>query len=677
MTSRSESYGLTEPNRESAASTGRLGRDGIGRVRFAVLAILLLGHLLFSVFAVAPGHFVSDEGIYHQMAKAFADNGSLTLWPEYREFPSPELRTWNHVVGKDGSLQSQYPYLHPVIAWPFYEIAGFRGLFAMNAIAYVIVAAVCFLLAERLWTNRRIAADAVILLTLATYAWQYSQAAWSQMSSSAFLLAALYLGVCAVQHGTGRGAAGYALAAGMAIGLGAGIRLDVIFIAPALFIPLLFDSPPRFRVAGAMLLGLIPGMLLLSITNYAKFGIFRPLTYGRSSGAVSIWPYIPLMAIAATMFATIWIFTRESIWPILLRHRLGLAVAGLLTGATVLFLFPSIAAISWRLVRGTSIVVLDLSMIDPSVGGIGITRGPAGSIMYAATVKKALVQSLPWIPVAVMALICIPRCRQALLAHAAPILTVMAFLTVYGFFTWHGGYAFNLRYFVPLLPILAIYGAKGIHSLRGDLLFSHPGLAATMAVIVAVPAWLFALFRDTEVGAIEAVTLKFPLILAAVLASLLILQTFELFGRRTRKLAYVVVFGCLAWSFVVSLMMDFPRSWFLRQARYETGTFLASHVPEDALLFLNYDPASFVLIEIPGAKNVWVSMDEYGDAKKIMQDGVAAGHPILAFFNDEDWVEFKERGMLDNMRPIEIADGSYATLYRLEPIGASIDGQSK
>ena len=116
MTSHSEPRGAAGRNGGNAGTTGPCLWREIGRLRLAILAALLLAHVLVSVFMVAPGHFVSDEGIYHQMARAFAENGSLTLWPEYAEFPSPELRTWNHVTGKDGSLQSQYPYLHPVLA---------------------------------------------------------------------------------------------------------------------------------------------------------------------------------------------------------------------------------------------------------------------------------------------------------------------------------------------------------------------------------------------------------------------------------------------------------------------------------------------------------------------------------------------------------------------------------
>lgn len=674
MSSHGQPYAMSMLGGESAGAAGLPAWREIGRVRLAVLAVLLTGHVLFSVFAVTPGHLVSDEGIYHQMSRAFAENGELTLSREYSEFPSSELRTWNHVEGKDGSLQSQYPYLHPVLAWPFYKMAGFRGLFAMNAIAYVVLAGLCFMLGARLWGDRRIAADAVILLTLCSYAWQYSQAAWSQSLSSAFLLAAVFSGVSAVQAGTRREAWVYGLAAGMAVGMGAGIRLDVFFMAPALFIPLLYDRAPRWRVAVAVLLGLLPGLLLLSLTNYAKFGTLQPLSYGRPSGAASLAGYVPLISMALAVLAAAWIASRDAVWPLVVRHRLPLAAAVLVLGAATLLAVPSIGAMVWRLSRGVWTLVADLSLINPAAGGIALTRGPAGSILYEDTVKKALLQSLPWLPVALLAIAAIPRNRTAMLSNAIPLFTVLGFVTIYGWFTWHGGYAFNLRYFVPLLPIFAIYGAMGIHMLQGEDAMKLR-IAAGVTLLVAGEAWLHMLFRDTELEAVEAVTLNLPLLMAGVLSALLVLFAARRQSAPVRRLAFMATFACIAWAFIMALLMDFPRTWFLRQFRYETGAVLAAHVPPDALLFSTYDPATFALTEIPGASNAWVNMDDYRDSQGILERGLAAGRPVMAFFSDEDWVEFGDRGMLDGMRATEVAEGSYARLYRLEP--ARTNGQTQ
>lgn len=68
-------------------------------------------------------------------------------------------------------------------------------------------------------------------------------------------------------------------------------------------------------------------------------------------------------------------------------------------------------------------------------------------------------------------------------------------------------------------------------------------------------------------------------------------------------------------------------------------------------------------------------MDDYGDARKILQTGIEEDRPLLAFFSDQDWVDFEARGMLDGMQTTDIADGAYATLYRMEPVPALTNGK--
>lgn len=672
MSSQNKVQGTASPA-DGGLAAGLWAWGEVGRVRLVVLGLLLLAHLLFSLFAVNPGHFVSDEGIYHQMANAFANHGRLTLWPGFADFPSPELRTWNHVVAKDGSLQSQYPYLHPVLAYPFYKLAGFRGLFAMNAIAYLMLAGACFLLARRLWGNSKTAADSVILLTLATYAWQYSQAAWPQIPATAFMLTGILLSVAAAQEHESRKALYFAAAAGCVVGFGAGIRLDVFFIAPALFVPFLFDSPPRWRAAAAVLAGLLPGLLLLSLTNDAKFGTLQPLSYGRGSGATSFTTYLPLIAAAVAVLGIAWVASRETVLPFLARRWAVLLLCGIAIMAAAIFIVPA----AGRLAHGIAVLVTDLSLIPPSVGGIAITRGPLGSVMYGGTVKKALLQSLPWLPIALFALAMSLRNRASVLEHAVPVLSVAAFLTVYGLFTWHGGYAFNLRYFVPLLPIFAIYGARGIHLLLSDDNSNRLRVAAAGTAAIAGIAWLTMVYGNIEDNGSEAIMLRLPLILAAILAILLFPLTFRRDLPKVRRIAFLAAFACIAWGFVAALLVDLPRSWILRQFRHETGVMLANHVPPNAVLFSTYDPASFVLTEIPGARNAWTIMDDFRDAPEILRRGLADKRPIYAYLNDEELVEFGARGMLKGLVADRIAKGRLAALYRLEPENSSSSGQAQ
>ncbi len=644
---------------------------GVGPVRAAVLLALLAGHILFSVFAVTPGHLVSDEGIYHQMAKAFADDQTHALWNGHAEYPSPELRTWNHQVRADGRLISQYPYFHSVLAWPFYKIAGFRGLFALNAVAYIALAAFTFLLSQRLWRDKRIAADALIVLTLATFAWQYSQAAWSQLLAAAFLVAGVYFAVGAVQSTERRWAVILAWAAGMAIGFGAGVRLDVIFAAPALLVPLLFDRPPRWREALGVAAGLTPGLVLLSVTNHAKFGSFNPLTYARDAGAASLSGYTALVATALVVLGIAWVATRDRTWTMLVRNRWAAVAAVALPAAAAIGFSPEIRHVLTSTVWGSWVLIADLGLIPERAGGIAMTRGPMGGIVYAGTFKKALIQSLPWLPVAILPLAAAVRTRDKPMSHLVVLLAAGAFLAIYGRYTWHGGYAFNLRYFVPLLPLFAIYGAAGIHRLAAGESSKALRGAATAVAVCGTFVWLYAVYRDTALAAMEPVILRLPQVLAALLAFLLAAAAVRRGAPVLRRLAFLAVFACLAWSFAMAMAMDFPRTYMLRMYRHETGQFLAAHIPADSILFSVYDPGSFALTETPGARNAWVNMDDYRDFRGLLEANLATDRPAFGYFSEEDWAAMHERGLLGGIGSTEIAQHDDETLYRLMPAATS------
>jgi len=634
-------------------------------VRAVVLLALLAGHVLFAVFAVVPGHLVSDEGIYHQMSKAFADEGTLALWNGHAEYPSPELRTWNHRVRADGRLVPQYPYLQPVLAWPFYEIAGFRGLFALNAIAFLALGGFAYLLSLRLWRDPKIAADALVILMLATFAWQYAHAAWPQMLAASFVMAGIFFAVAAVQETGRRRAVGLAWAAGAAIGFGAGIRLDAIFAAPALLLPLLFDRPPRWREALGAAAGLAPGLLLLSLTNHAKFDSFNPLAYGRDAGAAALSDYALFIAAGLAVVCICWLATRERIWPVLARRRWTALGAALLLTAAVLGVSPGLRQALMGTAWGSSVLIADLSLIPHDFTGVAMTRGPMGGVIYGEAIKKALIQSLPWLPLILLPLMGALRRRDRPMSHLVVLLAAGAFIVIYGRHAWHGGYALNLRYFVPLLPLFALYGAAGLHRLvAGDRSAGLRAGAAAIAVLAAL-TWLFTVYRDTGLAAMEPVILRLPQFLALLLAVLLAAAAVRHGAPLPRRLAFLAAFACLAWSFVMALALDFPRTYMLRAQRYETGQFLTAHIPPESVLFSIYDPGSFALTETPGAQNAWVNRDDYRDFREILGMNLAAGRPAFAYFGDEDWTDMRARGLLAGLSLMAIAQHGDKTLYRL------------
>ena len=126
------------------------------------------------------------------MARSFADSFSLSVWNGYEQFPSPELVLTQTKV-YEGRLIPQYPYLSTVLSYPFYRLAGFQGLIILNAIAFVATVGLCFLIARKLFQDTSLALNACLILILATYAWEFSQAAWPHALSMLFVTASVYL----------------------------------------------------------------------------------------------------------------------------------------------------------------------------------------------------------------------------------------------------------------------------------------------------------------------------------------------------------------------------------------------------------------------------------------------------------------------------------------------------
>ncbi len=125
------------------------------RLRLLVLALLAGGHLALSVLTPVPGYLSVDEATFHMMVKNFAERGDLEIWNGYREFPSPELVSAS-IVAHDGRLVGQPPYLHPVLGAPFYLLWGYRGLFALNALAFVLAVGLTFLIARKQRAHGRV-----------------------------------------------------------------------------------------------------------------------------------------------------------------------------------------------------------------------------------------------------------------------------------------------------------------------------------------------------------------------------------------------------------------------------------------------------------------------------------------------------------------------------------------
>lgn len=600
------------------------------RVKVLLLLVLLVVHVVVSAFFVAPGHFSIDEGIYHFMTRGLVTNGSLTVWNGYEEFTSPELALPLLLV-RDGALAPQYPSVYSILAAPFYWAMGYHGLFRLNALAFAATIGLCFLIARRLFRDVALSLNACLILSLATFAWQYSQAAWPHALSMFMVSLALYCVIVALQSSRRRDEFGMAFVAGLVLGIGVGVRLDTVFAFPAVLLPFLFAFPSRPLAALSACLGMLPGLLALAAINQAKFGLFSPFTYGTAvdgGGTAEILRYLPLAAAGLVCALGAWIATRPTGRQFLSNYR-SVAILGVVVlGATVLVV-PQTWAMASRLANGTYQLLVDFRIRDIAIKEGGLERGPSGGMFYLGSLKKSLLQSSPFLVALVVPLVSFLRGRDVV-ALGILFLVPASYVTVYSYFAWHGGQALNLRYFVPALPFFAILTAYAWRDIAPDFKGVWVGAAIFGAIALIIFHAVTVYPQPPALAEQETIYLTTPLVIAALIGILLLASLVVTNGRATalRGGTSAAVLIGLVWGGLVSLTYDFPQIYSVRHGRAELAHSLQPLIQPDSILFIPPLESFFGLIETSKVRFALPQMDNFNSFRPLIDFHLDAGHGV-------------------------------------------------
>jgi hypothetical protein len=618
-----------------------------------------------------PGCLSVDEMTYLLSARSLADGFGVEVWNGYEEFPSPELAPgWLKVV--DGRLVSQYPDFFLFLALPAFRALGFRGLFLVNVLAFAGVLALTWGVARRLF-GITTALLALGLLGLSTFSFEYAVAAWPHMTSALFVVAALALVERASSGASSRSSVFAALGAGLLIGFGIGIRLDVAFVGAALGAPLLLLRPVRLREAAALAVGALPALLPLAVLNGRKFGIASPFTYGPSYGiATGIGPHLPVAAAGLAAFVALFVVTRRPPAGDASRRRIVIGAALVLVlGALVT---PALRAALDQLTRGFWELVVDLRIrplhrVEPA-----LLRGPDGGFVYFGSLKKALLQSCPWLVLAGLPIVAALRReesrRAVLFLAAAPA----ALVGIYSYFAWDGGLALNQRYFVPALPMLAILAAHGLRSLVARSGARFPGLLVAGAVPLAL--WI----GLAEIGRFDyprqsRLLLNLPLFVAgALLGSLAAVELSTRFGWRRRSwtplaawlaATAVVCGGLSAWAY------DLPRTLAYRRFHAHLGAEAARFAGADAIVFSQ--PAELAASALDGHGRIRLAnpgKDEYRTFEALARFHAEGERNVLLVVYRPHLERMVATGALAGWRLERVAASEIAEVVRMSPAGA-------
>lgn len=524
---------------------------GMSRERLTLLALLaLLGAVL--MLTSIRGVFLIDENNYMVTALALREGGltvpgtaGLTPSPALEYFdPTPNQRA-RHVT----PVATMAPPLYAPLALPF-TFLGWRGLVLLNLLAFLVSAALAFSWAARHATQRATPWIALVLFVLGTYCIEYAQGVWPHMLSMGLCMGSAYLS-SRLRAGV-RGPLALAMAAGILAGLATGVRYQNLVFAGGVGLCVLLWSHRRLRTSAAFALGLALPLLLSALFNYYRLGWFNPVK-------------------------------KHAIY---LKPPDYLTTLGAVAHSNEVSLLVRVGRTSWEALLTFWSKVVDFSA-HPEHWGVEAStwmrRIPdTGAFIYLGALKKSWLQSAPWLllPLVALGLCWRRRAEGERLPRAAAVTELRAMtaiiLPVLGLFILagparHDGMCFNQRYFIEMLPLMAVAAAwmlDGIALPRWPLVI---GAAVTAAVVLAL------LRLDPGDHLRQLVLLKLPLVLATLLLAGWLFAVYR--PQSPAKVILPLMLGAsLAWALGVHLGDDLPVSREIRQ--FNAGRLAAV---EDAL----------------------------------------------------------------------------------------------
>ena len=474
-----------------------------------LIAILGLGAAVTT--DVVPGVFSVDDNNYLINVLALRE-GRVTVPQTDGLRPSPELLffdpgPWTRTVTST-PVASTAPPLYAPIALPF-SLFGWRGLVALNTIAYLATAVMVFV-----FVNRRSSAELTPWLAAAAFALggfgiEYAEGLWPHSLSVALCTAGLLAAVRAGEAGAAR----WAGVAGFLIALAAGVRYQnaLILAAAALWLAIRF---PRRKTLAAFVLAAALPLAASSTINQARHGSWNPISKGRG------YLTVPVPGGGDRS----------------------------ITEPVVMF-WSRLVDYSTRPPL-TSRAFAEWLKYDPQTGA---------HIMPGGVIKKAMLQSAPW-AVLGFAMLVLAWGRAAWTSRAIrPPLLLFSLVTaaVLGAFAFSGagrddGWSYNQRYLLELVPIAAIAFAWSVD--EAGLRWRPIGVGA-----IGGAALLAATLMAPDTGVRFVGLMKVPLVLAASTAAIWALfRTGHLSSRRSVLSGAIGL--CLGWALALHLAQDLQAS---------------------------------------------------------------------------------------------------------------------
>jgi hypothetical protein len=402
-----------------------------------------------------PVLLINDGDAYMEMARSMA-HGTLEVPNGLDLVGSPEL--WIiHTVQRGAHLYAKYPPLYGVLAALPFALFGIRGMYLLDAIAFVATVSGFYLLARRVLRPPR-ALAATLLLPFAVPLVPYLLIELPHLVS-------LSLGVWAIvlwdrsRRARAPSRAGWlGLASGVALGLAVGVRLqNVVIVLPLLGVGFFHARHPR-----PTLLGLGAGsaacLAAIGVFNLQRFGTLNPFSYGPAIPEERADYFLrPAFLVVSALVVGLFLAAR------LLRSVRTAAVCATL-GVVLVAVVAPLRAMARPMLTTTASL-----LINASVGGAGW-----GMPQYTHSwMNKALLVGAPFLVLGLVGVLACAarRARSLPTALAWTVVASLLFLSArdpdprslggaMGFFS------LNPRYLVDVMPALYLLAWRQIRGLR-------------------------------------------------------------------------------------------------------------------------------------------------------------------------------------------------------------------
>lgn len=580
--------------------------------------------------------FTNDGAMYAAMARAMAENGAFHIGGNGGVDGAPAL--WVELAAvRDGFVYPQYPSGYALLAAPFYAAFGLHGLMLMNALSFLFCLYFTYRIARRFYGSET-AAWAAAIFGLASFAPAYVFPIWPHMLSLAFWMGACFFAVEAGEEARKRSVYVYLALAGAMIGAGVNIRIDIVLAGIAIFVWLRAFSRPDDRSAPLFLvLGAAPGLLLAAWLNEIKFGAFTPFTYNASGGAASTARYLPALAATGAIAAFLWAFNVEKLFP-KLRRTFGAVslAAGLIAALAVLLAAPPLRQIAGRMLDGAYVLVVNLQAHD-AYRQPGVAYNAYGHLLFWDYPKKALLQSLPYLPLIALPALYLFR-RRNIRAVSLCLLSILAPIAFYALNEWHGGASYNMRYFTPTLPFIAILSAAAV----GDLVSAAGRAPSRQTFLVVLAVAIVAYLGMQELARTSdrflAPASLYPQWAIAAALSFALAAHLRAPGSAGRaRAALIMSFAAISYAGAINIYEEITHEK-TRAEQAAVGRDASASMPSDALV-LSRLPLLLTGAEARGVSVMMATEKNTAEAAQAAEAFLAAGRCVYLHAGQRDLVE--------------------------------------